>query len=510
MNRLLFFLLLLFYGGCYNSNVPDRVREAIAKSDRQLTLEKVISYYQDTGDSLKLKAAYFLLQNMPGLGSEQVRIRSDSGVISYNDYLKLSKRPDTLDAFYESQFVEDIEQISAEYLIDNIESAFAIWQNVQWRDEVDFESFCQYILPYRFAYEPLEHWRDSVHQQYQWIVDSIKAKESLAKVCSLINDDIRSWFVYASTQDASDLLLSYNELRRMKMGSCLGFTGINTFAMRAFGIPAMVDYVPYWADANGGHSWNAIMIKDKLFGLLWETGLSDKQALFPYDEKEDTIHHTFRRSGKIYRKVFGIEKASLAETCKDIELIPPLFRNNRLRDVTEEYIPVSDIRIELNQKQRSEYAYLCVFNGGQWEGVDWSNISNNWVTFQNVGRDVIYLISRYEHGRYVPVSKPFHLTSEGKIVSLETNANQPITLLLRKRSNDVYISYPEYEIMPGKRYLLYHWQDDDWHLLDKKIAFSDTIVFPNTPSGGLYRLKMYDSNNKERIFLYRDGQQIWR
>ncbi len=512
MTRLLFFLLVIFQGGCTNRDTtPDHISEVLSESSPLLNLEEVIDHYQSPGDSLKLKAAYFLLKNMSGLGSEHVTISSDSGIIAYNDYLKIGKRPDTLNAFYESQFIEDTQQISANYLIDNIKSAFAAWQNAKWKNEVGFEEFCEYVLPYRFAFELPEDWRDSVHQQYRWVLDSIKDNGSLTRVCTLINNDIRSWFTYANTQQASDLLLSYSDLYDVKAGSCLGFTSINTFTMHTFGIPVMVNFVPHWADANGGHSWNAVRIKDKLFGLLWETGLSDTQTLFPYDEDGSSLHHTFRKSGKVYRKTFEIQKSSLVEICIGKENIPPLFQNNRIKDVTNEYMPVSDVRIKLQGKfDQGAYAYLCVFNSGRWEGIQWSNISSiSEVTFSDMGRDIVYLVSQYQYGRYVPISKPFHLSADGNIVFLTADSDHLVDLIASKRSHDAYISYSGYKVVPDEVYLLYLWQNDDWILLEKKTSSSSAITFHNVPSDGLYRLRAYDSSEEERIFLYTDHQQVW-
>ena len=510
MRRLLY-LMLVIYGCAEKSSMPDHVAAVVAESDQELRLEEVVNHYQNPNDSLKLKAAYYLLRNMPGLGSEYVSVVSDSGVVPYNTYLKIGKELDTLDVFYKNEFVQDTQQITAEYLISNIEDAFSAWENAKWKDEINFEKFCEYVLPYRFGFESPTRWRDSVYQQYYWVLDSLEKSEGLAEACILINNDIRSWFTYVNTQQKTDLILSFSELYKAKEGSCLGFTGINTFAMRAFGIPVMVDFVPYWADANGGHSWNAVFIEEKLFTLLWEDGLSSTQTLFPYNERGTIIHHTFRKAAKVYRKTFAIEESSLAEVCTDINNIPLLFRNNRLKDVTEEYMPVTDVRIQLQGKHdQNNYAYLCVFNGGRWEGIQWSDISPDGGTiFKSMGKDIVYLISLYKNGRYVPVSEPFHLSAEGDINFLELDSSRMIDLVATKRSNDAYIAYPSHKILSGEDYMLYLWQDNDWKLHKKKAATTDMLTFKNVPSNGLYQLKMYDSNGKERIFMYENDNQEW-
>ena len=55
--------------------------------------------------------------------------------------------------------VYDCHVIKAEYLIENIDLAFAAWQKRPWRHSLSFDEFCEWILPYRIGDEPLENWR---------------------------------------------------------------------------------------------------------------------------------------------------------------------------------------------------------------------------------------------------------------------------------------------------------------------------------------------------------------
>lgn len=91
-----------------------------AKENRQ-ELEKVLSHYEN--DSAKLAAACFLIENMPyhftlGQGNTETH----------------------------SQF--DISTLDSSFLVNNIELAFTVWQK-PWAQNVQFEDFCRYILPYR-------------------------------------------------------------------------------------------------------------------------------------------------------------------------------------------------------------------------------------------------------------------------------------------------------------------------------------------------------------------------
>ena len=53
----------------------------------------------------------------------------------------------------------DIETITSSFLINNLEKAYTAWMTAPWSSEVDFNQFCNYILPYRVVIEPIVDWR---------------------------------------------------------------------------------------------------------------------------------------------------------------------------------------------------------------------------------------------------------------------------------------------------------------------------------------------------------------
>ena len=63
MKQEIFYIVLLFFVSC--ENIPKEVQSSLelAGSNRR-ELEKVINHYQEPKDSLKLRAAYYLIGNM--------------------------------------------------------------------------------------------------------------------------------------------------------------------------------------------------------------------------------------------------------------------------------------------------------------------------------------------------------------------------------------------------------------------------------------------------------------
>ena len=50
----------------------------------------------------------------------------------------------------------DLETVTADYLIDNIDLAFKAWRAKPWAKNMSFDTFCECILPYRANREPVE------------------------------------------------------------------------------------------------------------------------------------------------------------------------------------------------------------------------------------------------------------------------------------------------------------------------------------------------------------------
>ncbi len=160
---LLYIWTAIFIISCTN---PSRLDKALLLSgENRNQLEQVITHYsQSEKDSLHLKAALFLIENMPGhyeasspfLTAYQKSMDSlypnmssmiKSAIYSIPIEKSYSKRKQTKK--------EDIKNITASYLINHVDNAIAMWQTCPWLTNCSFSDFCEYLLPYRITNEPL-------------------------------------------------------------------------------------------------------------------------------------------------------------------------------------------------------------------------------------------------------------------------------------------------------------------------------------------------------------------
>lgn len=137
--------------------------------------EKLIAMYKKKNDTLKLKAAEFLVRNIPKHFSIQSKtldkyyaeIATINKTLSYpdcvRDYDSLYQR---LGDYSDAILVCDTSVLDAKILEHHIEAAFKDWREGYWARHLSFDDFCEYLLPYRVGNEKYEDWREVMRKDY--------------------------------------------------------------------------------------------------------------------------------------------------------------------------------------------------------------------------------------------------------------------------------------------------------------------------------------------------------
>jgi len=128
------FVLLVLVVACDGRQSRKKVL-GDGSAEKQLELQGVLDHYKNSGDTLRYDAALFLIRNMPGLVSV--------------DLVEKIEQP-------------DVQYITAQYLIDNIDLAFQQSGKSLKDGSLPCRNFCEYVLPYRLGNEPLSDWRGKV------------------------------------------------------------------------------------------------------------------------------------------------------------------------------------------------------------------------------------------------------------------------------------------------------------------------------------------------------------
>ena len=407
-----------------------------------LLLSTSLSFAQSTNDEKadKQKAFEFLQSNMEGCYS-----LSSADVSNYYKHMNsVFERTDTLtndeyrDAYRHAlnhyPFIPencdtlfDSKNITTDYLKSNIDKAYDMWKKNS--HHISFETFCDFILPYRIGYEPLSDWRTVYNKEYEDKVNPFLAKQynyyHLFSIHNMLNQGFNG-AVYYPTGLMPEFSLT--DLLKVKVGNCESYSARGVAQLRAFGIPSTIDFVPQWGNRSMGHSWGVMFVNDNYtlpFGLNESLGAH-------FDERPELT------MPKVYRHTFKIQ-SDLKEISEDSDpYIPQLFRNQKYIDVTDTYVETSDVSLSVPDSKWLEnvkWVYLAVFNNRDWIPVAYSKIGKDKkAVFEKMGRGIVYLPFYFdEFGRQHFVSEPFLLANDGTMKYLEADAKKTTNITVTRK-----------------------------------------------------------------------------
>lgn len=476
-------------------------------------LEKVLAHYAD--DTLKFKAACFLIGNMEGHSyiTHLLKDTTDNIVpfdpLVYPTYDALTISFDTLEKKYgildykKKDVFNDLRTITVDLLTTHIDYAFRAWREKPWARHLTFDEFCQYVLPYRGSNEPLENWRPVFWDKYAGMESTMTNPADPTEAARVINKDIMTWFGFDPRYYYHPTDQGMTEMMAKGKGRCEDMTNLTIFAMRANGLAVTSDYTPYWADAGNNHAWNAILVP------------GGKVVPFMGAESNPGDYGLANKFAKVYRKMYGKNPDNLVFQKHKQEKVPGWLAGKNYLDVTADYGKICDVTINMTQAipDSVDIAYLCVFNSGEWQPIQWGRIAGATVTFAAMAPEIAYLPALYLNEKVVPAGPAFILhgdCSQSAYLADEAKA-APVTLIattkrqLAASTDGTAKAY----LTPGTEYELSVWHDG-WQAVGKYQADDKgAVVFDKVPAGGLYWLTAKDSDREERIFTLDTDKQVW-
>jgi len=497
------------------SPYPTEVAEALdAAGDNRAELEKLLSHYFSGDDSLKLQAAYFLIANMEGHCYATYRLNDSTGkkvefnATDYPDYDALKIAFDTLETrhgeldFERDEKFYDIDKITADFLIRQIDYAFRAWREKPWAKSLSFDDFCEYVLPYRGSGEPLENWRETFYEKYKDIEINMTDSSDPVEAAMIINDDIKSWFTFDPRYYYHPTDQGLSEMLESGLGRCEDMTNVTIYAMRANGLAVTSDYTPHWANAGNNHAWNAIVTPN------------GRVIPFMGAERDPGKYHLANKPAKAYRKTFGKQKENLVFQERKQEKIPGWLGGKNYIDVTADYINVHDVSIAFDKEipDSVDIAYLCVFNSGEWKAIHWGKIENGSTIFTDMGTNIAYLPALYINKEITPFGAAFILNDDGSIRKLQPDNEKTTSAKMlsttRRKQKASTDGIDKTELTPGREYELFYWLNG-WQSIDKSTAGDKPLVFDEIPAGCLYWLVEEDSDREKRIKKKKKTHQVW-
>jgi len=451
LSYLLFVSLLFLIAGCvsYPKYLETNFQLAGKNKDE---LKKVIRHYSThRTDSLKRKAAIFLIENMDMHESysskawDNFQLALDSLFKTEKVTNNLYKGVDNLYAKYSETFqdityISDLQAVNSKFLIYNIDQAFFAWKTPYARF-LNFADFCEYILPYRVGTEPLCNWREVFDRQFiPDLLERIKQKKDTLSAKTICNG-IKSFPNSAVVPARGEADYNAQLLAVMRLGSCREFSLQAALAARRLGVPVALDITPQWANRSFSHEWNALITPDN---KPLSFGIGDWVDLGKHVEGVD------RTAAKIYRETFAKQPASLALQCGKEE-IPNTLQSPCIRDVTKDYYQTTDVPIKLlsTPPVQNKFAYLSVFDNQNWIPIAWTGIDKKTALFSNLNRDIVCLPSYYYQEQVMPAAYPVLLHKDGTITTLKPDIKKRETVILKRKYQDRMHSWLGYAMLNG-------------------------------------------------------------
>jgi hypothetical protein len=420
------------------------LRQALKLADdNRPELEKVLAHYKkNQADSLKYKAACFLIKNMSRhftydttnlhlyrpILAEWPNLEINTLQVKWN----ILKQHYPLNTYIYQNASYDIHQITTQYLINEIDGAFHVWYGHPHKDSISFDNFCEYVLPYK-KYKGLAiyDWRSLLRQK---LIKHLSNNFIITTVDTLLSQ-------YRDYKHSTFILPDYPYLRHEDMllsgrSLCLERCWFNTMLLSSVGIPSTIDYVPAWANRPFNHTWNTIQYGNTFYAFepFWDDDRWKYKTIYNNVNK-DPLWGLFKLP-KVFRYTYATQKSGPLFEQEDIKNIPSFFQTLNQKDVSNEYFETQDVDIAITCHHPKEFAYLCVYDEDkEWMPVQWGKYENRKVHFEKMGTDIMYLPAFYQSGRMISGASPFILYPGGNIKTLyPENEN---TMIVVKRINFV-------------------------------------------------------------------------
>lgn len=403
-NLVFIMFISILFSGCVTKF--DRLEYALEfAGENRRELEKVLEYYRN--DSLKYRAACFLIENMPRwyaydgwqLDTLEVLIRENGkGNLPKDDKMRWRGFDyHTLNKVYDSKV------ITSEYLIENIELAFKEWKKRPWNKSLSFEDFCDLILPYRIGNERLSNWRSLYNAYYGSLLDSVYTGSDVLLACKCINDELnRQGYKYNTEWNVPHYRADY--LFETRIGYCREVSDLIQYAMRSCGIPVAADFMPYSPDYRYSHEWN--VVRDT-------TGMYIQFGFDRLDPIRGKITDDGRKKGKVYRYCYALQN--------EREILRNYFGWNiggaeglYWKDVTSEYFGHNQAIVNVFATDKPLVG-LSVFSTNGWQVIGEGVYKGSGkAIFNNIEPSIIYVPISLNSGAK-PVGYPFMLDRDGHV-----------------------------------------------------------------------------------------------
>lgn len=277
------------------------------------------------------------------------------------------------------------------------------------------------MLPYKAAeFQELDYWRDTLYAYFaQGLENPVRNDveyNTAVGVADMVRNEVLTRMQRYGLYTRSGLpLLSAYLLPRQTFGNIPDYALTAVLALRAAGIPAVLDETPVGARYTAASKWFVIKSdRGEELTSEWDVSTMIGGGFFPYE-----------RGPKVFRNTYSIDKKRLEYSRTSGYAYPfDLCK----KDITERYFLVSDIELPIERYVRKQlkdkYVYIASAVRSEenpWCIVDFGTLEHGKAVFRKMGREVLYVAMGYDGHNLIPVTEPFILHKDGRIEYVDSD-----------------------------------------------------------------------------------------
>ncbi len=150
----------------------------------------------------------------------------------------------------------DITNWTGELFYNHAHTCLKNYEKVSWKDQIDTETFLNFVLMMRVNNENLEHYNEIIFNEVWPRIKDLSIGDAAL--------EINLWCFEKATYASTDIrTVSPLTMMRNTNGRCGEESTFLTSALRSCCIPARQCYTPRWAASESNHAWVEVLVNGK-------------------------------------------------------------------------------------------------------------------------------------------------------------------------------------------------------------------------------------------------------
>lgn len=390
-----------------------------------------------------------------------------------------------------------------DYYLDHV---IFVYHKNPWKMNIPKDVIYNNLLPYKIYQEDFTGWYSFYSNYFKFLNNKAPNKKiDRKKIDSLIWSEVKthdSIKLFAGGLESTRLTLwpGIKEIKTIKSGDCQSASTLMVYLYRYIGIPATIDFTPYWGGINSGHA----------LPVAWD---SDVQKFTPIKGDEFEEKNRLAKAFRISFKLTGEWSKQIAPLLQNKLTFPiESLKNDHWVDATSSHVLTSNVEVDVPEFN-GKIAFICIYNYGKWKPIYYAKREKaGTFIFKNMGRDVIYRYGYIDKGEALRLSdKVLHLQKNGDIKILNDASDKGSPIINQINIKKINVGSEAWVKKSTPYTLSYLNNHGEWTPLQTVLTTKDSMVtFKNIPQKALYILQNNSSNRKlERPFKIEREKVLW-